>query len=144
MGAAPHTVIMTVLETERLVLRPLTGDDFDDYAAMTADPQVADGLADPIGRTPSDAWRNLALFIGHREIRGYSHWAVVERATGRFVGRAGPWQPTALKADEVISVIRPGNTRSIAVAQRIGHHFLRETNYKNAPALIYGQQSQTP
>ncbi|GAA1841155.1 hypothetical protein GCM10009736_03600 [Actinomadura bangladeshensis] len=31
---------------------------------MTADPQVADGLADPIGRTPSDAWRNLALFIG--------------------------------------------------------------------------------
>lgn len=102
---------------------------------------------------------------------------MIERATGRFVGRAGPWQPhgfpglgvgwclarphwgkgcateaaraaltyffTALNADEAISVIRPGNTRSIAVAERIGHHFLRETDYKNAPALIYGQQRLT-
>lgn len=166
---------MTVLQTERLTLRPLTGDDFDDYAAMMADPQVADGLADPIGRTPADAWRSLALFIGHREIRGYSHWAVIERATGHFVGRAGPWQPhgfpglgvgwclarphwgkgyateaaraaitycfTTLKAPEVISVIRPGNTRSISVAERIGHHLLHETAYNNAPALIYGQQN---
>lgn len=165
---------MTVLETERLTLRPLTGDDFDDYAAMMADPQVAEGLADPVGPSPADAWRSLALFIGHREIRGYSHWAVVERATGRFVGRAGPWKPhdfpglgvgwclarehwgkgyateaaraavaycfTTLGADEVISVIRPGNTCSIAVARRIGHRFLRETDYKNAPALIYAQQ----
>ncbi|MEU8347495.1 Protein N-acetyltransferase, RimJ/RimL family [Actinomadura meyerae] len=166
---------MTVLETERLTLRPLTGDDFDDYAAMMADPEVADGLADPIGRTPADAWRSLALFIGHREIRGYSHWAVIERATGRFIGRAGPWQPhgfpglgvgwclarphwgkgyateaaraaiaycfTDLRADEVISVIRPGNKRSISVAERIGHRLLRETDYKNSPALIYGQQN---
>ncbi|MFB4304828.1 GNAT family N-acetyltransferase [Actinomadura sp. GTD37] len=85
--------MIRVLETERLTLRPLTGDDFDDYAAMMADPQVSDGLADPVGRTPADAWRSLALFIGHREIRGYSHWAVVERSTGRFVGRAGPWRP---------------------------------------------------
>jgi RimJ/RimL family protein N-acetyltransferase len=41
---------MTILETERLILRPLTGGDFDDYAAMMADPQVADGLAEPVGR----------------------------------------------------------------------------------------------
>ena len=103
---------------------------------------------------------------------------MVERATGRFVGRAGPWQPhgfpglgvgwclarahwgkgyateaaraaitycfTTLDTDEIISVIRPENTRSIAVAERIGHRLLRETDYKNTPALIYGQQSPTP
>jgi RimJ/RimL family protein N-acetyltransferase len=165
---------MTVLETERLILRPLTGDDFDDYAAMMADPQVADGLAEPVGRSPADAWRSLAVFIGHREIRGYSHWAVVERATGRFAGRAGPWRPHGfpglgvgwcfarahwgkgyateaaraaiaycfgdLDAEEVISVIRPGNTRSVAVAERIGHRFLREVDYKGGPALVYGQR----
>ncbi|MFD0685724.1 GNAT family N-acetyltransferase [Actinomadura fibrosa] len=84
---------MTVLETERLVLRPLTGDDFADYAAMLADPEVAGGLAESVGTSAADAWRSLATFIGHREIRGFSHWAVVEKATGRFAGRAGPWRP---------------------------------------------------
>ncbi|WP_165978359.1 GNAT family N-acetyltransferase [Actinomadura darangshiensis] len=163
-----------MLETERLILRPLTGDDFDDYAAMMADPQVADGLAEPVGRSADDAWRSLAVFIGHREIRGYSHWAVVERATGEFAGRAGPWRPhgfpglgvgwclarahwgkgyateaaraaiaycfAGLDADEVISVIRPGNTRSVSVAERIGHRLLREIDYKGGPALVYGQR----
>jgi [ribosomal protein S5]-alanine N-acetyltransferase len=84
---------MSRLETERLIMRPLTGEDFEDYAAMLSDPEVAGGLAEAVGTSPADAWRSLATFIGHREIRGYSHWALVEKATGEFVGRAGPWQP---------------------------------------------------
>ncbi|MFC5823739.1 GNAT family N-acetyltransferase [Nonomuraea insulae] len=84
---------MSHSETERLILRPLTGDDFDDYAAMLSDPEVAGALAESVGTSPADAWRSLAMFIGHREIRGYSHWALVEKATGEFVGRAGPWRP---------------------------------------------------
>ncbi|WP_242891846.1 GNAT family N-acetyltransferase [Actinomadura litoris] len=84
---------MSVVETERLLLRPLAGGDFDDYAAMLADPDVAGGLAESVGTSPADAWRSLATFIGHREIRGYSHWAIVEKSTGRFAGRAGPWRP---------------------------------------------------
>ncbi|WP_169313916.1 GNAT family N-acetyltransferase [Stackebrandtia nassauensis] len=83
----------TQVETKRLLLRPLTGDDFDDYAAMLADPEVAAGLAESTGTSAADAWRSLATFIGHRHIRGYSHFALVEKDTGRFVGRAGPWQP---------------------------------------------------
>ncbi|XVQ11945.1 GNAT family N-acetyltransferase [Spirillospora sp. CA-255316] len=82
-----------MLETERLILRPLSGADFDDYAAMLTDPEVADGLAETVGTTPEDAWRSLATFIGHHEIRGFSHWAMIEKETGRFVGRAGPWSP---------------------------------------------------
>jgi RimJ/RimL family protein N-acetyltransferase len=53
---------MTVMETERLVMRPLTGDDFDDYARMLADPEVAGGLAESVGTSPDDAWRSLATF----------------------------------------------------------------------------------
>ncbi|MFI0404503.1 GNAT family N-acetyltransferase [Actinomadura sp. 3N508] len=164
---------MTVLETERLVLRPLTGDDFDDYAAMLADPEVATGLAESVGTGRADAWRSLATFIGHREIRGYSHWAVVEKATGSFAGRAGPWRPhgfpglgvgwclsrrhwgkgyaseagraalaycfTELAAEQVISLILPGNDRSIAVAERIGHRHLRDTEYRGQRVHVYGQ-----
>ncbi|MEU9837896.1 GNAT family N-acetyltransferase [Actinomadura sp. NPDC048032] len=165
---------MVVLETERLVMRPLTGDDFADYAAMLADPQVAGRLAESVGTSPADAWRSLALFIGHREMRGYSHWALVEKATGRFVGRAGPWQPHGfpglgvgwclarehwgkgyateaarasvdycfreLEAEEVVSVILPGNSPSIAVAERIGHHYLRDIQYRGQTVHVYGQR----
>ena len=165
---------MTVLETDRLIMRPLTGDDFADYAAMLADRQVAGGLAESVGSSPADAWRSLAMFIGHRGIRGYSHWALVEKATGRFVGRAGPWQPHGfpglgvgwclarehwgkgyateaaraslgycleeLGAREVISVILPENSRSIAVAERIGHRYLRDIEYRGQTAYLYGQQ----
>lgn len=164
---------MTELETERLVLRPLTGADFDDYAAMMADPDVASGLAEGVGRSADDVWRNLAVFIGHREIRGYSHWALIEKDTGAFVGRAGPWNPhgfpglgvgwclardhwgkgyaseaaraalafcfTVLDAEEVISLILPGNDRSVAVAERIGHRHLRDTEYRGKRVHVYGQ-----
>ncbi|MEU6719328.1 GNAT family N-acetyltransferase [Nonomuraea sp. NPDC046802] len=169
---------MTVIETERLLLRPLTGDDFDDYARMLADPEVAGTLAESVGTSPGDAWRSLATFIGHREILGYSHWALVERATGRFVGRAGPWQPhgfpglgvgwclarehwgkgyateaaraalgycfNTLGAREVISLILPGNVRSISVAERIGHRFMRQMDYRGQNVLIYGQRAAAP
>lgn len=168
---------MTVLEMDRLIMRPLTGDDFADYAAMLADPQVAGGLAESVGTSPADAWRSLAMFIGHREIRGYSHWALVEKATGRFVGRAGPWQPHGfpglgvgwclarehwgkgyateaaraslgyclkeLGAQEVISVILPANSRSIAVAERIGHRHLRDIEYRGQTVHLYGQHADS-
>ncbi|MFB9830792.1 GNAT family N-acetyltransferase [Actinoallomurus acaciae] len=166
-----------MLETKRLLMRPLTGDDFADYAAMMADPQVAGGLAESVGTSPADAWRSLALFIGHREIRGYSHWALVEKATGRFVGRAGPWRPHGfpglgvgwclarehwgrgyateaaraslsycfgeLRAPEVVSVILPGNVRSIAVAERIGHRHLRDVQYGGRTVHLYGQRARS-
>ncbi|GAA4231702.1 GNAT family N-acetyltransferase [Actinomadura meridiana] len=165
------------METERLVLRPLTGDDFDDYAAMMSDPDVTSGLADGAITNEIDAWRSLATFIGHREIRGYSHWALIEKTTGSFVGRAGPWRPhgfpglglgwclsrhhwgkgyaseaaraalnycfTDLAADEVISLILPRNTRSIAVAERIGHHHLHDTEYRGHTVHVYGQPRPT-
>ena len=165
---------MTTLETERLLLRPLTGDDFDDYAAMMADPEVTAGLAaETMGNDPGDAWRSLAMFIGHREIRGYSHWALVEKASGEFVGRVGPWRPhgfpglgvgwclsrrfwgrgyaseagraavahcfSELAAEKVISLILPDNTRSIIVAERIGHTYLGDIEYRGRNALLYGQ-----
>jgi ribosomal-protein-alanine N-acetyltransferase len=168
------TATVTVLETDRLILRPLTGDDFADYAAMLADPQVTDGLAEAVGNSPEEAWRSLAMFIGHREIRGYSHWALVEKSTGEFVGRAGPWRPHgfpglgigwclarehwgkgyateaaraslnyALKelgAPEVISLVLPNNSRSIAVAERIGHRHLRDVQYRGRSVHVYGQR----
>jgi RimJ/RimL family protein N-acetyltransferase len=75
------------LETERLRLRPFRLSDFDDYAAMCEDPEVARYLLTRLSREQS--WRHLAFLVGHWKLRGYGMWAVEERETGTFVGRIG-------------------------------------------------------
>jgi RimJ/RimL family protein N-acetyltransferase len=83
-----------VLETERLVLRQWSLADFDDFAAMSADPQVMQFLAvDGKPDSRFGSWRSLCGMVGHWQLRGFGMFAVIERATGAFVGRAGPWQP---------------------------------------------------
>ena len=88
------------LETERLRLRPLREDDLDAYAALYADPDVVRYLE---GRVLSrdEAWRNLALVVGHWELRGFGLWAVEERESGEMVGRIGHWQPEGWPGFEI-------------------------------------------
>ncbi len=82
------------LETERLILRGWRESDADAFAAMMADGEVArflSGHQRPLSR--AEAWRDLALFVGHWALRGYGLFAVEEKASGAFVGRVGAWQP---------------------------------------------------
>lgn len=82
------------IETERLVLRGWREDDLDGFAAMMADAEVARFLTSsqrPMAR--AEAWRDLALFVGHWALRGYGLFAVEEKESGAFVGRVGAWQP---------------------------------------------------
>jgi RimJ/RimL family protein N-acetyltransferase len=81
------------LTTERLVLRMFRGDDFDAYARIFGNPEVARYLGDgkPLDRLA--AWRSLAFVLGHWALRGYGLWAVEEHATGRLVGRVGLLNP---------------------------------------------------
>ena len=83
-----------MLQTERLILRPFTTADFDPFAAMYADPRVAETVTEdgrPLSRF--GAWRGFAGIVGHWTLLGFGMFAVVERATNTFVGRIGPWQP---------------------------------------------------
>ncbi len=41
----------------------------------------------------SDAWRSLAISIGHWTLRGYGTWAVERKADGALVGRVGLINP---------------------------------------------------
>ena len=80
------------LETPRLILRALDPEaDWDGYAAMLADSETARFIGGVQSR--AQAWRSIATMIGHWAIRGYGMFAVEERASGRFVGRVGPWYP---------------------------------------------------
>lgn len=82
------------LTTARLILRPFRGSDLDAHAAMNADPNVMRYIGEVQDRAA--AFRTMCAFMGHWYLRGYGPWAVEERATGAFVGRAGltrfePW-----------------------------------------------------
>lgn len=83
-----------VLETERLILRPMAPDDFEAFAAMMAEEEIAAFLTlDRKPQTPAAAWRAFASMIGHWTIRGYGFFSMFEKASGAWVGRTGPWRP---------------------------------------------------
>jgi RimJ/RimL family protein N-acetyltransferase len=84
---------MKTLSTERLVLRMLREDDFEQYAAMVADAEVTRYLGDGSTLSRGDAWRQMAFVLGHWQLRGYGMWAVEEASTGRLAGRIGFLNP---------------------------------------------------
>jgi RimJ/RimL family protein N-acetyltransferase len=86
---------MTIeLKTKRLVLRPLAPEDFEPHAAMMADARVARFLSlDLKPQARATAWRGFASMLGHWRMRGYGFFSLLEQASGRWVGRVGPWMP---------------------------------------------------
>ena len=87
------------METERLILREFRENDFGAYAAMCADAEVMRFLGGVMKRV--DAWRQMAMFLGHWQLRGYGLWAVEEKATGEFIGRVGLLNPEGWPGLEV-------------------------------------------
>ena len=89
------------LDTPRLRLRQLAEADLDDYAALCADAEVMRYVGDRGALSREDAWRQLALLVGHWVLRGYGMWAVEELDSGAFVGRVGLHYPEGWPEPEV-------------------------------------------
>ena len=89
------------LETERLKLRMWRESDLDDYAAMSADPSSCDTWGPARCSHAAEAWRSMAFFMGHWQMRGYGHWAVEEKASGRMIGRIGFLNPEGWPGFEI-------------------------------------------
>ncbi len=87
------------LETQRLLLRPPRAEDFEAWAAFKADEEACRHIG---GAEPRPmAWRNLATMIGVWHLKGFAMFSVIEKATGEWVGRVGPWQPEGWPGTEV-------------------------------------------
>ena len=87
------------IETERLILRVPRADDLDPWADFAADPEATEFLGGPVPR--AFAWRKLCTMAGSWVINGFAPFSVVEKATGRWVGRIGPWQPEGWPGTEI-------------------------------------------
>lgn len=87
------------LETERLILRPPADVDLDGWAEMMADPVAARFIG---GQQPrATAWRFMATMAGSWALNGFGMFSVIEKSSGRWLGRIGPWRPEDWPGTEV-------------------------------------------
>jgi RimJ/RimL family protein N-acetyltransferase len=87
------------IETERLVLRPPRAEDFEGWAAYMADEPASRWIGGPQPRAL--AWRGFLTVAGAWAIQGFGMFSAIERETGRWVGRLGPWMPEGWPGPEV-------------------------------------------
>lgn len=92
-------MIPPILQTERLVLRGVEQQDLDGWAELMADPDSARFIGGTVNR--AQAWRGMAAMTGSWTLKGFGMLSVVEKATGRWIGRLGPWQPEGWPGTEV-------------------------------------------
>jgi len=88
-----------ILVTERLILRPPAPEDFEGWADFTADAEAMRFLGGPQSRPV--AWRSLCAMAGAWQLTGIAMFSLIERGTGNWIGRVGPWQPEGWPGREV-------------------------------------------
>lgn len=99
------SILETQIETERLLLRVPKHEDFERYAELFCDAEAARHIGGGMER--SDAWRRFLQMPGAWAVQGFAMFSLVEKATGLWVGQAGPWQPDGWPGTEVGYALHP-------------------------------------
>jgi len=163
-----------VIETERLLLRPLRVEDVDAFIALHADERVNRFVG---AYSHQQALDRLASVEQQWAERGHGLCAVELKSTGEFIGRVGlnywenfhevelgwtlktetwghgyatesaraclDWGFATLGEPYFISLIRPGNTASVRVAERLGFAPLRQDELFGNPVTVYSMNRPT-
>lgn len=95
----PATQSGPVLETARLILRVPRMEDFERYAEMLGDEEAARYIGGHLERAP--AWRRFLQMPGAWMVQGFAMFSVLDKATGKWLGQAGPWKPDGWPGNEV-------------------------------------------
>jgi ribosomal-protein-alanine N-acetyltransferase len=79
-----------ILQTERLILRHITPDDFDELYRMNSDPIIMKYVGDGSIRNHEQMVTELDMLISHYTRKpGLGIWATVLKSTNTFVGASG-------------------------------------------------------
>jgi RimJ/RimL family protein N-acetyltransferase len=87
------------LETPRLLLRVPRVEDLDPWAELMADAEAARFIGGTMPRAMT--WRSMMVMIGAWQAHGFAMFSVIEKSSGRWIGRLGPWQPDGWPGTEV-------------------------------------------
>jgi RimJ/RimL family protein N-acetyltransferase len=93
------------ITTARLYMRPPREEDLDSWAAFDADERATRFFGGPKSRAV--AWDGMATAAGMWALRGCGLFSVIEKETGRWIGRVGPWVPETPGRAEVGWAILP-------------------------------------
>ncbi|MEO9599310.1 GNAT family N-acetyltransferase [Parasphingorhabdus sp.] len=87
------------IETDRLILRPPSGEDFDQWAMFQSDEATMKFIGGVKSR--SESWRDLCAVVGAWHVRGYGMFSLILKDSGKWIGRIGPWYPDGWPGTEV-------------------------------------------
>ena len=87
------------IDTARLILRPPRLDDLDGWSEMAADEENVRFIGGVAPRAV--CWRQLTMMIGAWHAHGFAMFSVIEKSSGRWIGRLGAWQPEGWPGTEV-------------------------------------------
>lgn len=76
-----------ILETQRLILREYTPDDFDALFAIVGDADTMKHYPKPYDERGTKWW--ITWSLGHYEKHGFGFWAVILSETGELIGNCG-------------------------------------------------------
>jgi ribosomal-protein-alanine N-acetyltransferase len=163
--------VTTILETERLRLRPLDPADVDALASVLSDATTMHWYPHPFSRAEVEAW--IARNRAHWDDRRLGLWGLELKETGELIGDCGPVPQRVEDVDEIelgwhvrrdlwgqglapeagaacrdlclgergitrlISLVRPENTQSGRVAEKIGMTVEFETSWANLRHFVY-------
>jgi ribosomal-protein-alanine N-acetyltransferase len=84
-----NTKMNIILETKRLVLKPISLSHIDDLFALRSDPEVMKYIGDGSIQTREEVENFIKCGASYYEKYGLDFFSVFEKETGRFVGQAG-------------------------------------------------------
>ncbi|MFT4076534.1 MAG: GNAT family N-acetyltransferase [Asticcacaulis sp.] len=76
------------IETERLILKPITADDYEDQCALWSDPDYVQFISGK-PMNPETVWLRLLRDLGHWQVFGHGNWSVRPKTTGEHIGTVG-------------------------------------------------------
>ena len=130
------------LETERLTLRAWRESDLDAYADFCASERTARFVGGVCSR--EDAWRRVAMFLGHWTLRGFGNWALEEKASRAFAGYAGLWEPEGWPEPELmwgLAANAQGKGFATEAARRIRDFAYRSLAFTTLTSLIVAENA---
>lgn len=78
-----------MIETLRLILRPFSPDDLDEFAAINADPEAMRYIGNGKPQSREQTQIRLNGILNHYQQHGFGLFAMVDKTSGEFVGFCG-------------------------------------------------------
>jgi RimJ/RimL family protein N-acetyltransferase len=82
-------VISPTIGTDRLILRPYVESDFEGLHAVWSDAESVKFITGGVASTPQQSWYRLLRAIGMWSVKGFGQFAILEKASNRYIGEAG-------------------------------------------------------